>query len=280
MIQPLNGSEYNDGRANGQDKSYPLAEPRRVILLVATAGTISERLIHALTREFPWIVIEQVEHVSAVCRSFAHPVSLILLDAALLRAAEDASSEFLRMHPGALTAVIENDSHSQADSLSEILGSPLVRGVLPMNLRLDVWLSVIRLMLCGGEYYPPGIFRTLARSIAQQRPAARPQFNGTNGHDLSGLTAREIQILEMVSRGLQNKTIAAEFDLSEHTVKIHLHNIISKLGAHNRTEAAAKFRNFQLHNASQPQSQFPAPPAKERFADPRIASLSVSRTKA
>jgi DNA-binding NarL/FixJ family response regulator len=54
-----------------------------------------------------------------------------------------------------------------------------------------------------------------------------------------------MQILEMVSRGLQNKAIAAEFNLSEHTVKIHLHNIISKLGIHNRTEAAARYRDHQ-----------------------------------
>ena len=277
MIQ--NGSEHHDGWLNGQDKSYPHSEPRRVILLVATAGTISERLIHALTREFPWIAIEQVEQVSAVCAAFAHPVSLILVDAAQLRAVEDASAEFLRMHPNALTAVIENDSHSHADNLLEILRSPLVRGILPMNLRLDVWLSVIRLMLCGGEYYPPGIFRSVAGTIGQARPIAKPQAQGTSGNDISGLTAREIQILEMVSRGLQNKTIAAEFDLSEHTVKIHLHNIISKLGAHNRTEAAAKFRNFQLHNASQAPNQF-SPSGKDRFAEQRLASLSASRTKA
>ncbi|WP_323131382.1 response regulator transcription factor [Sinorhizobium medicae] len=49
----------------------------------------------------------------------------------------------------------------------------------------------------------------------------------------------------MVSRGLQNKIIAAEIRLSENTVKIHLHNIITKLGAHNRTEAAARFRSLQ-----------------------------------
>ena len=64
------------------------------------------------------------------------------------------------------------------------------------------------------------------------------------------MTARELQILEMVSRGLQNKLIAAEFRLSEHTVKIHLHNIITKLGAHNRTEAAARYRSFQDRKAS------------------------------
>jgi DNA-binding NarL/FixJ family response regulator len=62
---------------------------------------------------------------------------------------------------------------------------------------------------------------------------------------LTQLTRRELQILELVSRGLQNKTIATQLHLSEFTVKIHLHNIITKLGAHNRTEAAAFFRDSQ-----------------------------------
>ena len=67
-------------------------------------------------------------------------------------------------------------------------------------------------------------------------PANRPG-------ELANLTNRETQILALVSQGLQNKAIAAECQISEHTVKIHLHNIISKLGSHNRTEAAARFRS-------------------------------------
>ena len=58
---------------------------------------------------------------------------------------------------------------------------------------------------------------------------------------LNYLTEREIQVLEMVSHGCQNKLIAAQFNLSEHTIKVHLHNIIKKLGARNRTAAAAIF---------------------------------------
>jgi DNA-binding NarL/FixJ family response regulator len=58
---------------------------------------------------------------------------------------------------------------------------------------------------------------------------------------LDCLTEREHQVLEMVSHGYQNKMIAAKFSLSEHTVKVHIHNIIKKLGAQNRTAAAAIF---------------------------------------
>lgn len=227
-------------------------EPQRVILIITNTGTVSERLIHALEREFPWIVIEQVEQVSAACNVFSHPVSLILVDVALIKEAEDKSAELLRIHPRALTAAIEPYDHGLATSLIDVPGSPLIRSVLPMNIRLDIWLSVIRLMLCGGEYLPPGLILHASRS---GHSSALPSGNGatrapprSRGTKMAELTARELQILEMVSRGLQNKLIAAEFQLSEHTVKIHLHNIITKLGAHNRTEAAARFRSLQERN--------------------------------
>lgn len=53
------------------------------------------------------------------------------------------------------------------------------------------------------------------------------------------LTKRENEILARIALGNQNKIIAAALGLSEHTVKIHIHNIITKLGVHNRTEAVA-----------------------------------------
>jgi DNA-binding NarL/FixJ family response regulator len=51
------------------------------------------------------------------------------------------------------------------------------------------------------------------------------------------LTVREIEVLRYVSAGNSNKIIAAQLNLSEHTVKGHLKNILSKLGANDRTHA-------------------------------------------
>lgn len=45
--------------------------------------------------------------------------------------------------------------------------------------------------------------------------------------------------------GNQNKIIAAALGLSEHTVKIHIHNIITKLGVHNRTEVVALYFEYR-----------------------------------
>jgi two-component system, NarL family, nitrate/nitrite response regulator NarL len=51
------------------------------------------------------------------------------------------------------------------------------------------------------------------------------------------LTAREIEVLELVARGLPNKSIGRELGISEHTVKFHVGSILTKLGAESRTEA-------------------------------------------
>lgn len=51
------------------------------------------------------------------------------------------------------------------------------------------------------------------------------------------LTEREIQVLGLLASGLANKQIAAELEISEHTVKFHVSSIYAKLGATNRAEA-------------------------------------------
>lgn len=56
------------------------------------------------------------------------------------------------------------------------------------------------------------------------------------------LTPRERQIAELLGEGLSNKEISARLYIEVTTVKTHVHNILEKLGAHSRGEAAAKVR--------------------------------------
>lgn len=52
------------------------------------------------------------------------------------------------------------------------------------------------------------------------------------------LTPRERQVLQLIGRGLPNKQIARELDLSERTVKTHVGHVLAKLGVADRTQAA------------------------------------------
>lgn len=89
---------------------------------------------------------------------------------------------------------------------------------------------------------PEGVERTLRIVLGEQAIA---------GQDLRGsrrkgiLTAREREVLAVMSEGRPNKIAAFEIGLSEATLKFHLRNIYKKLNARNRTEAVARFRSLE-----------------------------------
>ncbi len=110
--------------------------------------------------------------------------------------------------------------------------------LLPMRLQVDSWLSVLRLLVCGERYLPCSVLRPTAIDASNPEAApAPPKAAAAAGL----LTDREREVLEEVSKGKQNKLIAEDLSLSIHTVKLHLHNIIAKLGVRNRTEATLWF---------------------------------------
>ena len=55
----------------------------------------------------------------------------------------------------------------------------------------------------------------------------------------SALTARELEVLRLVARGLGKKEIAADLGMTTHTVKYHLAVVLEKLGVRSRTEAVS-----------------------------------------
>lgn len=68
-------------------------------------------------------------------------------------------------------------------------------------------------------------------------PSTRTPLVGDESPLPEPLTAREIEVLELVAEGCPNKAIADRLRISDQTVKFHLASIIGKLGASNRTEA-------------------------------------------
>jgi DNA-binding NarL/FixJ family response regulator len=79
---------------------------------------------------------------------------------------------------------------------------------------------------------------------AAGRPAPGDRHAGLRWDEEDGpqepLTAREIQVLELLAEGLPNKAIAARLRISDQTVKFHVSSISGKLGAANRTDAVRR----------------------------------------
>jgi two-component system NarL family response regulator len=96
-----------------------------------------------------------------------------------------------------------------------------VQAYLTKDVLHDELLKAIRAVYAGQTYLPAAV----AAALAAQLP--RPD-----------LSAREIQVLELIVRGLANKQIAYSLSIAEHTVKNHVKNILSKLGVQDRTQAA------------------------------------------
>jgi DNA-binding NarL/FixJ family response regulator len=93
-------------------------------------------------------------------------------------------------------------------------------GYLLKNMLRTELVDTIRRVHAGQRRIPPEIAAELADHAADD-----------------GLSTREIEVLRHVAAGNSNKLIACNLLLSEHTVKGHIKNILSKLGASDRTHA-------------------------------------------
>jgi DNA-binding NarL/FixJ family response regulator len=99
---------------------------------------------------------------------------------------------------------------------------------------------IIRNVAAGEVYVTPSLAASLLYELTGGRgPNATP-------NPLDGLTERERQILERVAAGDSNKEIGAQLGVSEKTVKHHMTNILQKLQARNRVEAALMARTGEL----------------------------------
>jgi DNA-binding NarL/FixJ family response regulator len=108
-------------------------------------------------------------------------------------------------------------------------------GYLLKDIPLDEVAEAVRAVHGGQSLINPSMagkllteFATLARRDEEERPQQVPAPK---------LTEREMEVLKLVARGMNNRDIAKELFISENTVKNHVRNILEKLHLHSRMEA-------------------------------------------
>lgn len=129
-------------------------------------------------------------------------------------------------------------------------------GYLLKNIEADTLVSAIRAAAAGESVVSPQMLGKLIDSVregseaaqgAGTGPRAQPAGGGAGSSGsaagegsagLAGLTPREREILAFIARGASNKEVARTLALAESTVKIHVQNLLRKLGLNSRVQAA------------------------------------------
>ncbi|MFC5069483.1 response regulator transcription factor [Flaviflagellibacter deserti] len=177
--------------------------------LVIGASCISDLSGH-VTSDIRAVVI----HVDQSPKAAHSMAEVILMARALLGAV-------------AIVVLAESDDRDAVATASDAGASAFLTTSTPLELAA----ATLRFVMAGGSSLPtPGSVGFSLPRLASAIYQSDPQ--------LEKLTQREEQVLRLVGQGAQNKTIAFMLNMSENTVKVHLHRIIHKFGLHNRTEVA------------------------------------------
>jgi DNA-binding NarL/FixJ family response regulator len=120
-------------------------------------------------------------------------------------------------------------------------------GFLLKDVRRDDLVHAVRVVARGDALLAPSVARRLITEFARRRPPNLPPVA-----ELDVLTARERQILWLLGRGLSNAQMADELVVSEHTIKTHVSNVLSKLGLRDRIHAVIHAYESGLITPSEP----------------------------
>ncbi|SEQ65763.1 MULTISPECIES: two-component system response regulator NarL [Pseudomonas] len=121
-----------------------------------------------------------------------------------------------------LLFTVSDDEQDVRDALR--LGAD---GYLLKDMEPEVLIQQVLEALTGSLVVSPALTRVLAQALRTPSPASQVE-----------LTERERQVLKMIATGISNKVIGSKLGITEGTVKVHVKNLLHKLGFRSRVEAA------------------------------------------
>ena len=199
------------------------------LLLVDDHALFREGLISLLSYQDDFIVVGEAEEAeSALVEARALEPDIVLMDIELPGENGVLATQRLKMEMPDVTVVMLT-VHDDSQTLFEAIKAG-AQGYLVKNVRSRELLEQLR-GLARGE---AAISRRMAARILEEIRGQTEPFGAEEE-----LTAREMEVLELVAARLSNAEIAGRLVVSEHTVKNHMKSILSKLHLHNRHQAAA-----------------------------------------
>ena len=157
-----------------------------------------------------------------------HDPDVLALDVSLPDMNGVAVTRTLRQQ-GARTAILILTVHNDPQTIFGLLESGAVGYVLKDE-ALETLVNAVRSAARGETWLSPAVAGQVVR-----RAVAGSASDATEA--LSALTPREVEVLRLIARGLDNTAIAQELCLTKRTVQNHISNIYGKLGVASRAEA-------------------------------------------
>ena len=113
-----------------------------------------------------------------------------------------------------------------------------VQGMILKTVPSQLVLKCVRKVHSGGRW-----MENLSSGRALDRLL---QMSESRGRHPGGLSPREMEVARLVGTGLRNRAISKKLAISEATVKIHIHNIFTKMNVRNRVDLALKMQRQQV----------------------------------
>jgi len=159
-------------------------------------------------------------------------VVVYIRSAGLTATSVQGALDLLRTRLPDTPAVVLSD-RDDIDEVNRAL-SEGVRGYIPTSVECEVAIAALRLIGAGGTFVPADALR----SATPKHDSGLEGERWGQSHALP-LTPRELSVIDLLREGKPNKLIAAQLEMQESTVKVHVRNILKKLRAANRTHAAS-----------------------------------------
>jgi DNA-binding NarL/FixJ family response regulator len=125
-----------------------------------------------------------------------------------------------------------------------------LRGVFPDAVDPSIVLAGLRFILSGGHYFPNDINILDANTHNSALPVSFDidisSARAKTERNPIVFTARELAVLNCMTKGMSNKAVSRALSIAENTTKIHVRSILRKLGCANRTEAALLAQRLNL----------------------------------
>jgi len=164
---------------------------------------------------------------------------LVLLDLALPGIDGFAGLDILRKRYPAMPVTVVS-AFDDTPTVTRVLNLG-ASGFIPKAFSGEALLAAVREVLDGNIFRPSG---TQGARIDDATPVPPSKFSVRP--DEVGLTDRQAQVLALMVRGLSNRDIADQLDLSEGTVKVHATAVFKALGVNSRTQALVAVARYGI----------------------------------